>query len=294
MGDSLRTWLNGQPVAHVIDHATAKGFIALQSPEQAGYRTFWRNIRIQTTDLQASPATAIYVRNMIPNGLSAAEQAQGWRLAWDGKTGKGWRGAFKKTFPTSGWSMVNGEIILPESGGEQSYGAGDIVTEEEHSAFEFQLDFIVPPGGNSGIKYFVKEEAGTLGTGKSAVGLEFQILDDERHPDAKKGHDGDRTLASLYDLITRGKMPRGLAIVPRVGEWQHARIVVRPDNHVEHWLNGIKVVEYERGSPKFLELVARSKYSGVPKFGQAPKGHILLQEHGNAVHLRSIKIRNLP
>jgi len=300
IGNSLRTFVNGQPVAHVIDNVTSRGFIALQvhsiqQPDQVGHRTLWRNLRIQTTDLTPSPATSIFIRNAIPNDLSAAEKAHGWQLAWDGKTGQGWHGAYQKTFPTAGWSMKNGEIVLPDTGGAESKGAGDIISDAEYSAFEFQLEFKVPPGGNSGIKYFVDESIKPISSngGGSAVGLEFQLLDDERHPDAKKGTDGNRTIGSLYDLITKKKMPGGLAIVPRIDEWQHARVVVQPNGHVEHWLNGIKVVDYNRLSPEFRALVAKSKYSVVPNFGLAPKGRLLLQEHGNAVRFRSIKVRPL-
>ncbi len=300
IGNSLRTFVNGQPVSHVIDNVTSRGFIALQvhsiqQPDQVGHRTLWRNLRIQTTDLTPSPATSIFIRNAIPNDLSAAEKAHGWQLAWDGKTGQGWHGAYQKTFPTAGWSMKNGEIVLPDTGGAESKGAGDIISDAEYSAFEFQLEFKVPPGGNSGIKYFVDESIKPISSngGGSAVGLEFQLLDDERHPDAKKGTDGNRTIGSLYDLITKKKMPGGLAIVPRIDEWQHARVVVQPNGHVEHWLNGIKVVDYNRLSPEFRALVAKSKYSVVPNFGLAPKGRLLLQEHGNAVRFRSIKVRPL-
>ena len=300
IGNSLRTFVNGQPVSHVIDNVTSRGFIALQvhsiqQPDQVGHRTVWRNLRIQTTDLTPSPATSIFIRNAIPNDLSAAEKAHGWQLAWDGKTGQGWHGAYQKTFPTAGWSMKAGEIVLPDTGGAESKGAGDIISDAEYSAFEFQLEFKVPPGGNSGIKYFVDESIKPISSngGGSAVGLEFQLLDDERHPDAKKGTDGNRTIGSLYDLITKKKMPGGLAIVPRVDEWQHARVVVQPNGHVEHWLNGIKVVDYNRLSPEFRALVAKSKYSVVPNFGLAPKGRLLLQEHGNAVRFRSIKVRPL-
>jgi hypothetical protein len=302
IGPSIRTWVNGQPVAHVVDDMTLRGFIALQvhgigqNKQEENHRTAWRNVRIQTTDLQPSPAVpSLYIRNLIPNNVSAAEKAQGWQLAWDGKTGKGWHGAYKKTFPTEGWTMKDGEIVLPDTGGAESKASGDIISDAEYSAFEFQLEFKVPPGGNSGIKYFVDESLKPISSsgGGSAVGLEFQILDDERHPDAKKGTDGNRTIGSLYDLITKKKLPGGLAIMPRVDEWQHARIVVHPNGNIEHWLNGIKVVEYNRFSPEFRALVAKSKYSVVPNFGLAPKGHLLLQEHGNAVHFRSIKIKQL-
>lgn len=297
IGHSLRTWVNGIPVAHVIDDLTQKGFIALQvhsinDAAHAGRRISWRNIRIQTTELTPSQTDDIFVRNVIPNHVSAVEQAQGWRSAWDGKTTKGWRGARKNAFPENGWKIENGELVVLAAGGAESKNGGDIVTEEEFPAFELQLEFKLTPGANSGIKYFVVEDLTPIGG--SAIGLEYQLLDDDKHPDAKEGAAGNRTLASLYDLIPRSQLPGGLAIMPRVGEWQHARIVARSNQEVEHWLNGIKVVEYVRGSPAFRAMVARSKYDKLPAFGEAARGRILLQDHGDEVHFRSIKIRPLP
>ncbi len=296
IGPSLRTWVNGLPVAHVIDDATPAGFIALQvhsigQAADAGRQIAWRNLRIQTTDLQPSPPDDTFIRNVMVNQVSAAEKAQGWRLLWDGKGTNGWRGARRDRFPDKGWKIENGELVVLAAGGAESGNGGDIVTTEEFEAFELQLEFKLTPGANSGIKYFVREEITPLGG--SAIGLEYQLLDDERHQDAQAGAAGNRTLASLYDLIPRDRMPGGLAIVPRINEWQHARIVVHSDQRVEHWLNGIKVVEYRRGSPLFRALVARSKYANLPEFGEAPRGHILLQDHGNEVRFRSIKIRSL-
>jgi hypothetical protein len=297
IGPSIRTWVNGIPVAHVIDDETPEGFFALQVHSigdrvaEAGRRILFRNLRIQTTDLRPSPPDAIFIRGTSPNAVSEAERAQGWRLLWDGQTTKGWRGAHKTAFPELGWAIENGELAVLESGGGEAKHGGDIVTLEEFRAFELQLEFKLTPGANSGIKYFVTEAIDP--GGGSAIGLEFQLLDDERHPDARLGAAGNRTLGSLYDLIPRGPMPGGLAIVPRVGEWNHARLVVFPDNRVEHWLNGIKVVEYQRGSPLFAALVARSKYEKMEGFGLAEKGRLLLQDHGNHVRFRSIKLRSL-
>lgn len=297
IGPSIRTWVNGIPVAHVIDDATPEGFFALQVHSigdragEAGRRILFRNLRIQTTDLKPSPPDDIFVRGMIPNAVSEAERAQGWRLLWDGRTTKGWRGAHRTAFPGHGWAIENGELAVLESGGGEAKHGGDVVTLEEFRAFELQLEFKLTPGANSGIKYFVTEAIDP--GGGSAIGLEFQLLDDERHPDAKLGAAGNRTLGSLYDLIPRGPMPGGLAIVPKVGEWNHARLVVFPDNRVEHWLNGIKVVEYQRGSPLFAALVARSKYEKMDGFGLAERGRLLLQDHGNHVRFRSIKLRPL-
>lgn len=291
IGHSLRTWINGVPVAHLIDAMTPAGFIALQvhsisGPDSAGRRISWRNLRIQTTDLTPAPADGIFIRSFVPNALSEAERAAGWRLLWDGQTSRGWRSARRAVFPATGWSLAGGELtVLGSKGGIKG---GDIITEKEFGAFELQLEFQVTEGANSGIKYFVApDEKGAL------VGLEFQLIDDERHPDARKGVDGNRTTASLYDLIPRGKLPGGAAIAPKAGAWQHARIVVTPAGRVEHWLNGIRVVEFERGSADFAARVAQSKYAKIPGFALGAKGPILLQDHGDVVRFRSIKVRNL-
>jgi len=289
IGSSLRTWINGVAVAHVIDDMTPAGFIALQvhsigkNASEAGHRILWRNLRIQTTDLQPSPPDRVFIRNLVPNTVTGDEKAQGWRLLWDGRTTAGWRSVKGPEFPAKGWTIENGELTT------LGIKAGSIEANEEFSAFELQFDFEVSEAGNSGVKYFVSGD----GHGEP-VGLEYQLLDDERHPDAKLGLNGDRTTASLYDLIPRGKLPGGTGIAPKAGEWHHARVVVTPAGHVEHWLNGIKVLEYERGSPEFAAAVARSKFAKIPGFGLGAAGPILLQDHNSVVHFRSIKIRALP
>ncbi len=294
IGNSLRTWLNSVPVAHVIDDLTAEGFIALQvhsikEPHEAGRHIFWRNIRIRTENLRTSPVDDMFIRNLIPNRLNSEESALGWKLLWDGQSTKGWRGAHLSQFPELGWKIENGKLMVEESGGSEARHGGDIVTEHEYGAFELQLEFKLTKGANSGIKYFVTEEYGN--TSGSAIGLEYQILDDEKHPDAKKGAAGNRTLASLYDLIPSDRFVSHRQVPRLMGEWNHVRLIVLPDNTVQHWLNGYKVLEYERGSNLFHALVARSKYANWKNFGLAAKGHILLQDHGNEVHFRSIKIR---
>ncbi|PUZ27617.1 protein of unknown function [Chitinophaga costaii] len=227
---------------------------------------------------------AVFAQNL----LTAQEKKDGFKLLWDGKTSNGWRRAFSKDFPAQGWEMKNGILtVLPSNGGEEG-GGGDILTTDAYSAFELRFEFKLTEGANSGVKYFVTEAENT--GGKSAIGLEYQILDDAHHPDAKLGRNGDRTLSSLYDLIPRKNIA---AAFKPIGAWNEGRIIVRPDNHVEHWLNGYKMVEYERSSEAYRQLVAISKYNHWKAFGEAKEGHILLQDHGNQVSFRNIRIKTL-
>ena len=286
VGTSIRTWLNDIPRASITDGLTPSGFIGLQvhgigkNKNHVGLTVAWKNIRLK----EVKPGKGL-------NSLTADEISKGWTMLWDGVTADGWRGAKLDTFPKGGWKMKEGVLTVLESGGAESTSGGDIVTRQRYARFDLQLEFKITPGANSGIKYFCQPNLDPITGGGakaktgSAIGLESQILDDVKHPDAKKGTQGNRTMASLYDLITAdaGKKPNP------VGEWNSMRVVT-DGTHVEHWLNGKKVISYERGTPEFRAIVAKSKYSKIPGFGEWPDGHILLQDHGNTVSFRNVKI----
>jgi hypothetical protein len=293
VGTNLVTWINNTPAAYVVDTVDRKGLIALQvhsigNAAMAGRKIHWKNIRIRTKDIQLSPLPpGIYVVNTIPNYLSHYETGSGWKLLFDGHSSAGWTGAYKSSFPEKGWEIRDGILKVLPAGGGESVNGGDIVTREKFTAFDLSFDFKLTPGANSGVKYFVTLSENNQG---SAIGLEYQLLDDTLHADAKMGREGNRTLASLYDLIKAEKTSR---FIKQPGGWNTGRVVVYPNNHVEHYLNGIKVLEYDRGSQAYRDLVAISKYKIWQNFGEAKEGHILLQDHGNEVSFRSIKIRRM-
>jgi len=291
VGNSIRTWVNGVPCADLIDELTPSGFIGLQvhsigtDSTKTGLQVKWKNIRIITGNVKqySTPYEPVIPQtSYLDNKLTEREEAGGWKLLFDGTTSTGWMNAKTKSFPSSGWETAGGVLSLnPEKKGTS--GGGDIVTVNKYKNFELIVDFMYSTGGNSGIKYFVDTESDN--GAQSSIGCEYQILDDINHPDAKAGFEGNRTLAGLYDLIApKNKRDNG------PGSWNRATIVVN-GNTVQHWLNGFMTVEYERGTPEWRELVLKSKFKDFKEFGETMEGRILLQDHGNVVSFKNIKIR---
>jgi hypothetical protein len=293
IGNSIRTWVNGVECANLLDNTTASGFIALQvhsigSEEQVGKTVSWRDIRILTENLdqyKTPDNSNVKQINQVANTVSDIEAAEGWELLWDGETTNGWRGAKLDEFPEQGWVIEDGILKVLKGDGGESTNGGDIVTTRPYKNFMLKVDFLITEGANSGIKYFVDTNL-NKGEG-SAIGCEFQILDDRNHPDAKLGIAGNRTLGSLYDLIAA---PEDKPF--RRGFFNTAMVVVE-GNHVEHWLNGVKLLEYERNTEEWEALVDTSKYKDWPNFGNAEEGLLLLQDHGDEVWFQNVKIKEL-
>jgi sugar phosphate isomerase/epimerase len=295
IGNSIRTWINGYSCTNLWDGDTSKGFIALQvhaignDKANEGKTVSWRNIHICTKEVdQYRKTTTAPEINTVDNSLSPDETKDGWSLLWDGETTKGWRGAKLTTFPAKGWSIDKGILAASPSGGAESANGGDIVTTKKYKNFVLNVDFKITKGANSGIKYFVDTDM-NKGDG-SAIGCEFQILDDKNHPDAKAGVKGNRTLASLYDLIPADRS--GIGYRFDENGFNTATIIVN-GNRVQHFLNGVKTIEYVRNTPEFNALVAYSKYKDWPDFGNIEEGYILLQDHGNEVFFKNIKIKEI-
>ena len=210
------------------------------------------------------------------NSIIQAQTKVGLSPLFDGKTLKGWKNAQHDTLPEKSWSVENGELTFDPSKGHGS----DIVTTRSFKDFDLSVQFKISEGGNSGIKYFLLPN--------TSLGCEFQIIDDDKHPDAKLGVNGNRKTGALYDILPADANK----LYKPAGEWNTARIVVK-GNHVAHWLNGFKIVDYQRDSEAFKVAILKSKFNTTPGFAAAVSSPILLQAHGDKVTFRKIKIKEL-
>lgn len=236
-------------------------------------------LTVLATAVLAAPVPAAPDNGPAPNTLTAAEKKAGWILLFDGHSLDSWRGYKKPDATDSRWKIDDDALALPADNGKDTHGQRDIITKDTFEQFELSVDWKVAPGSNSGIKYFVLEDR------DSAIGHEYQVIDDERHPDAKVGP--HRQTAAFYDVLAASDRP-----LKPAGEWNSTRIVVRGQT-VEHWLNGKKVLQYELNSPALNAAIEKSKFKGMERFGKRQNGHLLLQDHGDQAWFRNIKIRRL-
>jgi hypothetical protein len=213
------------------------------------------------------------------NQLTPAERRAGWRLLFDGRTLDGWRGYKRPDASGTRWTVEHGLLTVGANTGQDTHGALDLITTDSFAQFDLTWEWRISQAGNSGVKYFVLEDR------DAAIGHEYQMIDDERHPDAKVGP--KRQTSALYDVLPSSGEHRRPA-----GEWNTSRILVR-GTHVEHWLNGGRVLVYELNSRELKAAIAQSKFTDVGRFGTPQNGHILLQDHGDAVACRNIKIHPL-
>lgn len=215
------------------------------------------------------------VRGAEPNTLTAEETAAGWKLLFDGRTLAGWQPIGKPGEPVKGWVVQDGTIFH----GKRA-GGGDLVTVEHFGQFELTWEWKIGVAGNSGVKY-------NLANSERNIGFEYQLIDDEKHPDGTRGGRSHQT-GALYDLIE----PAPERQVRPVGEWNQSRLLVQ-GAHVEHWLNGVKIVEFDMGSDDMKARIAKSKYRKISNFGAATRSPILLQDHEDEVAFRNLKLRPL-
>ena len=225
-----------------------------------------------------------------PNTLSDAETKEGWKLLFNGKDFAGWQ-SYSGNIPPNAWIITNGCITATARNGRPS--GADLLSDEKFTDFEFTFEWKLTRGANSGVKYLIIDRRNAPGAllhngddGRSAVGFEYQILDDQRHPDAQNGP--IRQTGSLYSLIP----PNASKKLNPIGEFNQSRIVVR-GNHIEHWLNNAKILAFELGSPELARAINASKYKPVPNFGSKFPTAILLQDHGDEVQFRNLKIRRV-
>ena len=225
----------------------------------------------------ASLAVAIAALMTVPPSAKADAPQDGWTNIFDGAALKGWRGYKQPDATKTRWKVENGMLTVDPGDGSDTRGARDLITTATYDNFELAFEWKIAPGGNSGVKYFVLEDR------DSAIGHEYQVIDDSAHPDAKIGP--HRQTAAFYDVLPAANRP-----IKPAGEFNQSRIVVNGRN-VQHWLNGTRVLQYELSSPALQAAVDKSKFKGIERFGKPQKGHILVQDHGDRVWYRSIRIK---
>jgi hypothetical protein len=230
--------------------------------------------------LLLAAVTLVPLAAQAPRKSADGDGKSGWIQLFDGKTLNGWRGYNKPDTSGTSWKVDNGLLTTPASGQGDTKGRKDIVSKDTFDQFDLRWEWKIAEAGNSGVKYFVLEDQ------DSAIGHEYQLIDDERHPDAKIGP--HRQTAAFYDVMPAHDRP-----LKPAGEWNSSEVVVR-GTHVEHMLNGKKVLEYELDSPALRAAIAKSKFKDVARFGKPQNGHILLQDHGDQVWFRKVEIRRLP
>ena len=215
----------------------------------------------------------------VANTLTADEKSAGWVLLFDGRSLEGWRGYKKPDASGTRWKVEDGRLTVAAGDGGDTRGMLDLISKDTFDTFELTFDWRISLGGNSGVKYFVLEDR------DAAIGHEYQIIDDERHPDAKVGP--KRQTSAFYDVLAATTPPTKPA-----EQINQSRIVVRGTS-VEHWLNGARVLQYQLNSPELQKAIDASKFKGIERFGKLQKGHILLQDHSDRVWYQNIKIRRL-
>ena len=230
---------------------------------------------MSTTCRLASGAFLVAALFVAP--LSA--QSDGFTPLFDGKTLNGWRGYKKADAADTRWKVENGTLTIPEIDGKDTRGNRDIISTGTYDNFDLRWEWKAAPGANSGLKYFVLEDE------SSAIGHEYQLIDDERHADAKIGP--HRQTAAFYDVLPATERP-----IKPAGEWNTSQVIVK-GMHVEHWLNGKRVLQYELDSPALRAAIAKSKFKDIARFGKPQKGHLLIQDHGNQVWYRNVRIKPL-
>jgi hypothetical protein len=260
-------------VMKALEDVTFRGWAVVElDTVPGGVRTPKESTRIAKTYLETL-GYSVGAARTVPGS------AAGWTPLFDGKTLSGWRGYKKPDATSTRWTVEDGWLTVPASSGQDTRGALDLITLDTFDQFELTFEWRIASGGNSGVKYFILEDR------DAAIGHEYQIIDDERHADAKVGP--HRQTAAFYDVL-----PAANRTLKPAGEFNDSRILVN-GKAVEHWLNGQRVLRYELSSPSLQAAIEKSKFKGIERFGKPQRGHLLLQDHGDRVWFRNIRIRRI-